>query len=182
MSDLRFLSLRHSGQSQVYNDDRLYDAFKYDNRPQEGDRRKISQDNGNKHSSDRFDRFHEDRYADKKYIKYDTHFPERKPLDRYKTDRNSADRYSSDIRQSINRYSPDRHSSDGYKTKTGKYPSDSVSRDRHTFGIYNADELTIDKYWTDHGTRDKYAEDRFGGDRQNAKDRFSPNGHRSEKR
>ena len=116
MSIPRFLPIRYSGQSQVYNDDRLYDAFQYDKRPQEGDKRKNSQENEIEHSSDgldknryetdkfdkdrfetdRFDkdryeaeRFDKDIYGNNKYNKYNTHFPDRKPLDRYNTDRKS---------------------------------------------------------------------------------------------
>ena len=112
--------LRHSGGSQVYNDDRLYDAFDYNRRP------------SSEQSVDNFEGDEEDK---------EEVGGERRPQN---GDRRNWDKYSG-TNYNVNRYSIDApRDKDRYEKETynKRYPTDRYTSDRHTFNIYDADRTS----------------------------------------
>ena len=113
-------ALRHSGGSQVYNDDRLYDAFDYNRRP------------SSEQAVDNFEGDEEDE---------EDVDGERRPQN---GDRRNWDKYSGGG-YNVNRYSHDGpRDKDRYEKETynKRYPTDRYTSDRHTFNIYDADRTS----------------------------------------
>ena len=125
---------RYPGQSQVYNDDRLYDAFDYNRRRPNNDNRRPNKE------ADNFDRNTKDDY-------------ERRGGN---GDRRNWDKYSG-ANYNLNRYQAgenprdtDRYEKEKYNKR---YPTDRYTSERHTFNIYDADR-----------TPNRFSDTSYGGD------------------
>jgi len=132
---------RYPGQSQVYNDDRLYDAFDYnrrknnENQRPNNDQRRPNNENRrpNNNEQDNFDRENE---------KGSSSVYDRRPEN---GDRRNWDKYSGS-NYNLNRFpaeekprDTDRYEEDKYHKR---YPTDRYTSDRHTFNIYDADRTS----------------------------------------